>query len=82
MRKQIKGIDGIISSKKKSVEQGLKEGQTRATLILDKDVLSDLKTYSWFTRSTIKDVTNSAIQLYLQDKKRMAMLKKARSIHC
>ena len=55
---------------KKTSQQGLKDGWTRATFILRKDHLEKLKSLSYWERKKIKEVVDEALTFYLR-KKRM-----------
>ncbi len=46
----------------KSSEQGTKENETRATFILNIDLLEKLKAIAYWDRLLIKDVVNTALQ--------------------
>ncbi len=54
---------------KKTSQQGLKDGWTRATFILRKDYLEKLKSLSYWERKKIKDVVDEALTSYLGRKK-------------
>jgi hypothetical protein len=45
-----------------SVKSGLKENETRATFILNEDLLEKLKAIAYWERLTIKEVVNTAFQ--------------------
>jgi hypothetical protein len=53
----------------KSLQQGLKEGWTRATFIVRKDYLEKLKLVSYWERKKIKEAVDEALRLYLRGKK-------------
>jgi len=54
----------------KRSEVGTKENETRATFIVNKDQLEDVKAIAHWERLTIKDVLALAIKNYLDGKKR------------
>lgn len=49
----------------KSSEENTKEGETRATFIINKDLLEKLKGLSYWDRVTIKQVVHTALEEYL-----------------
>ena len=49
----------------KSSQQGTKEHETRATLILNEELLDKLKAVAYWERSLIKDIVNTAIGGYI-----------------
>ena len=53
----------------KTTQQGLQDGWTRATFILRKDYLENLKATAYWERKTIKEVINEALGSYLKGKK-------------
>lgn len=59
----------------KSSQEGLKEGWTRASFVIQEDILNKLKDYAYTDRRQIKDVITEALSIYLKDKK---IIKKAR----
>jgi hypothetical protein len=46
----------------KSSQQGTKEGETRATFIINEELLDKLKAIAYWDRVMIKDVINTALQ--------------------
>ena len=46
----------------KSSQEGTKENETRATFIVNEDLLEKLKAIAYWERSLIKDVINTALQ--------------------
>ncbi len=46
----------------KSSQEGTKENETRATFIINEELLEKLKAIAYWDRSLIKDVVNKAIQ--------------------
>lgn len=46
----------------KSSQEGTKENETRATFIINEDLLEKLKAIAYWDRVLIKDVINSALQ--------------------
>jgi len=60
-------IPAMVS--KKSSQQGLKDGWTRATFILRKDHLEKIKSVSYWERKKIKEVVDEALTLYFEEKK-------------
>lgn len=50
----------------KSSQEGTKENETRATFIVKEDILDKLKAVSYWERSLIKDVVNTALGSYLE----------------
>ena len=61
------GTQAMVSNK--SSQQGLKHGWTRATFILRKDQLDQIKSISYWERKKIKEVVDEALRLYLKGKK-------------
>jgi hypothetical protein len=54
----------------KRSEVGTKENETRATFIVNKDQLEDVKAIAHWERVTIKEVLAEALKSYLDGKKR------------
>lgn len=50
---------------KGSVKAGLKEGETRATLILNEDIVTKFKAVSYWDRVPLKVIMNNALNAYL-----------------
>ncbi len=50
---------------KGSVKAGLKEGETRATLILNEDIVSKLKAVSYWDRVPLKVIMNNALNAFI-----------------
>jgi len=46
----------------KSSQEGTKENETRATFIVNEDLLEKLKAIAYWDRKLIKDVVNTALQ--------------------
>jgi hypothetical protein len=46
----------------KSSQEGTKENETRATFIINEDLLEKLKAIAYWERSLIKEVVNSALR--------------------
>jgi len=53
----------------KSSQEGTKENETRATFIINEDLLDKLKAIAYWDRMLIKDVMNDALQEYVDKKK-------------
>ena len=53
----------------KSSQEGTKENETRATFIINEDLLDKLKAIAYWDRVLVKDVLNAAIQEYVDKKK-------------
>jgi hypothetical protein len=53
----------------KSSQQGTKENETRATFIVNEELLDKLKAIAYWDRILVKDVLNTAIQEYVDKKK-------------
>jgi hypothetical protein len=53
----------------KTSQKGLKDGWIRATFILRKDYLENLKALAYWERKKIKEVIDEALRLYLKRKK-------------
>ena len=53
----------------KTTQQGLQDGWTRATFILRKQHLEELKALAYWERRTIKKVIDEALEDYLKGKK-------------
>ncbi len=49
-----------------SVKRGLKEHETRATFIVDEDLLEKLKAVAYWERLNIKEVINETFQNYVE----------------
>jgi len=54
--------------KKKTSQEGLRDGYTRATFIVREDLLKKLKDYAYTERETLKDVINYMIEQFLDGK--------------
>jgi hypothetical protein len=52
----------------KSSQEGTKEKETRATFIVNEELLDKLKAIAYWDRVLIKDVVNTALQEYLTKK--------------
>lgn len=52
----------------KTTQRGLQDGWTRATFILRKDYLENLKATAYWERKTIKEVIDEALGSYLKGK--------------
>ena len=53
----------------KSSQEGTKENETRATFIVNEDLLDKLKAIAYWDRVLVKDVLNIALQEYVDKKK-------------
>jgi hypothetical protein len=53
----------------KTSQKGLKDGWIRATFILRKECLEELKALAYWERKKIKEVIDEALRLYLRRKK-------------
>lgn len=53
----------------KTTQRGLQDGWTRATFILRKQHLDELKALAYWERKTIKEVIDEALVAYLIEKK-------------
>jgi hypothetical protein len=53
----------------KITQRGLQDVQTRATFILRKHQLEELKTFAYWERKTIKEVIDEALGCYLKGKR-------------
>jgi len=53
----------------KTTQRGLQDGWTRATFILRKQHLEELKALAYWERRTIKEVMDEALGSYLEGKK-------------
>lgn len=56
---------------KSKSKKGLAEGWTRATFIVEEDLLDRLKNLAYTNRTAIKDEINTALEEYLEGKKIM-----------
>lgn len=56
----------------KTSQKGLKDGWIRATFILRKDYLEELKALAYWERKKIKEVIDEALRLYLRTKETRA----------
>lgn len=54
----------------KSSQEGTKENETRATFIINEELLDKLKAVAYWERSLIKDVLAEALQAYLEQYER------------
>jgi hypothetical protein len=54
----------------KTTQRGLQDGWTRATFILRRQHLEDLKALAYWERRTIKEVMDEALGSYLKAEKR------------
>lgn len=52
---------------KSSVQKGLKEGETRATFIMQEEYLEKIKAIAYWDRKNIKDVLNDAMSAFIAD---------------
>jgi hypothetical protein len=52
----------------KTTQQGLQDGWTRATFILRKRHLDELKALAYWERKTIKEIIDEALDSYLRTK--------------
>lgn len=52
-------VNKVIS---KSSQEGTKESETRATFIVNEDILEKIKAIAYWDRILIKDVVNTALQ--------------------
>jgi hypothetical protein len=50
---------------KGSVKAGLKEGETRATLILNEDIITKFKAVSYWDRVPLKVIMNNALNAFI-----------------
>jgi hypothetical protein len=53
----------------KTTQQGLHDGWTRATFILRKHHLEELKALAYWERRTIKEVIDEALASYLKERR-------------
>lgn len=53
----------------KSSQEGTKENETRATFIVNEELLDKLKAIAYWDRVLVKDVINIALQEYIDKKK-------------
>jgi hypothetical protein len=51
----------------KSSQQGTKEKETRATFIVDEELLDKIKAVAWWDRLQIKDVVNTALKNHINN---------------
>jgi hypothetical protein len=70
---QRKGTSNMASIK--TTQQGLQDGWTRATFILRKHHLEELKALAYWERKTIKEVVNEALGSYLKRKNSLSFRK-------
>jgi len=59
----------------KTSQIGTKPGETRATFIINEDILENLKALAWYERKTIKQVLNEALQGYIKNIKNIKHVK-------
>ena len=59
----------------KSSQDGTKENETRATFIVNEEVLSKLKALAYWERKQIKEVVNEALTEYLKTKGNIKAIK-------
>jgi predicted translin family RNA/ssDNA-binding protein len=62
----------------KSSQEGTKENETRATIIINEELLDKLKAIAYWDRVLIKDVVNTALQEYVDKKKPKPRTEEAR----
>lgn len=53
----------------KSSQEGTKENETRATFIINEELLDKLKAIAYWDRVLVKDVLNTALQEYVEKRK-------------
>lgn len=53
----------------KSSQEGTKESETRATFIVNEELLDKLKAIAYWDRILVKDVLNTALQEYVEKRK-------------
>jgi len=53
----------------KSSQEGTKENETRATFIINEEILDKVKAIAYWDRVLVKDVLNIALQEYIDKKK-------------
>jgi hypothetical protein len=61
-----RGASAMVSIK--TTQRGLKDGWTRATFILRKNHLEEIKSLAYWERKTIKEVMDEALGSYLKGK--------------
>lgn len=59
-----------------SVQEGLPDTLTRATFIVDVDVLNTLKDYAYTERRSIKDVVNQALREFVEKIDKQSLLER------
>jgi len=59
----------------KTSQIGTKPNETRATFIINEDILEDLKALAWFERKSIKQALNEALQGYIKNIKNIKHVK-------
>ena len=59
----------------KTSQIGTKPNETRATFIINEDILELLKALAWYERKTIKQVLNEALQGYIKNIKNIKHVK-------
>ncbi len=59
----------------KTSQIGTKPNETRATFIVNEDILEDLKALAWYERKKIKQVLNEALQGYIKNIKNIKHVK-------
>jgi hypothetical protein len=69
--KETSSISNVSSQKEQkktasSVKAGLKEGETRATLILNEMVIEKLKAISYWDRVSLKTVVDDALKAFIE----------------
>lgn len=53
----------------KSSQEGTKENETRATIIINEELLDKIKAIAYWDRLLIKEIVNTALQEYVDKKK-------------
>lgn len=56
----------------KSSQEGTKENETRATFIVDEEILDKIKAIAYWDRKQIKDVINLALSSYIKSYEKKA----------
>lgn len=62
----------------KSSQEGTKENETRATFIVNEELLDKIKAIAYWDRVLVKDVLNTALQEYVDKKNPKARPEEAR----
>lgn len=64
----VTAVEGPSKQGRKSTQQGLPSGWTRATFIIQEDLNKKIKALAYWERKTVKDIMHEALSLFMQGK--------------